>query len=126
MVLKIKFALSAVLMIGLAAPGMTQSYQKLSADQLQNTLFGVRLNGQIARSGVAWSACIAPDGRTINRSEGRVSKGTLSISPGARACFSHSETRACFDVYQSGDRLLLEGASEVHVDEVETGIEACS
>ena len=118
--------LTLVAVVGLFAQGaQAERYVQLDAEVLSEILFGVRLSGELARTGIAWRECITPEGDTVYEFEGELSRGKLTITDRNQACFDYGETTSCFDVYRAGARLLLSGQDEFTVTRIETGVESC-
>lgn len=126
----IRHVASFALIIGFAwaaSPhAVAERFVRLNAEQLHETLFGVRLSGELARTGIPWSQCITPEGDTVDEFEGRVRNGELTINEQAQACFTYDGRPNCFEVFRAGDRLLLDAnGTEFSVNKIETGITSC-
>lgn len=103
----------------------------MSAEDLKDELFGVRLEGDSSVSGAKWSECIQPDGQTVYRIEGAEMIGRLEISDKATACFSYAHDdyaqKNCFRVSRKGDGYTFWGGMEgvFNTTSVQRGITSC-
>ncbi len=112
--------------LGVIMTAQAEPYSKVSADQLKATFFGIEMIGETARSGIPWMQCIAADGSSVSKFEGRKEAGKLVITDDARACFMTDAGPRCFDVYKSGQTYLLTGRTEFKVKTITSGIGTCS
>lgn len=111
----------------LASAQVLSEARQLSAEEMQQQLFGVHLFGTV-NGGEIWNECIETDGDTLYTIGGRQERGKAWVSPTAKICFNYGNSlNHCFDAYEVDGELMFRGAggSIWKTTKVREGVEVC-